>query len=127
VLEDRLRAHPLVSQCIVVGDQKPFIAALLTIDAEMLPAWAKNNGLPALTVEQARTNDVVLAELQKAVDDANTAVSKAESIRKFAVLPGDFTEENGYLTPSLKLKRNVVMKDFHDDVEALYAPAASRS
>ncbi|HEY7989595.1 MAG TPA: AMP-dependent synthetase/ligase, partial [Lapillicoccus sp.] len=122
VLEDRLRAHPLVSQCIVVGDQKPFIAALLTIDAEMLPAWAKNNGLPALTVEQARTNDVVLAELQKAVDDANTAVSKAESIRKFAVLPGDFTEENGYLTPSLKLKRNVVMKDFHDDVEALYAP-----
>ncbi len=127
VLEDRLRAHPLVSQCIVVGDQKPFIAALLTIDAEMLPAWAKNNGLPALTVEQARTNDVVLAELQKAVDDANTAVSKAESIRKFAVLPGDFTEENGYLTPSLKLKRNVVMKDFHDDVEALYAPAASRN
>ncbi len=126
VLEDRLRAHPLVSQCIVVGDQKPFIAALLTIDAEMLPAWAKNNGLPALTVEQARTNDVVLAELQKAVDDANTAVSKAESIRKFAVLPGDFTEENGYLTPSLKLKRNVVMKDYHDDVEALYAPAASR-
>jgi len=127
VLEDRLRAHPLVSQCIVVGDQKPFISALLTIDADMLPAWAKNNGLPALTVEQARTNDVVLAELQKAVDDANTAVSKAESIRKFAVLPGDFTEENGYLTPSLKLKRNVVMKDFHDDVEALYAPAASRS
>jgi len=126
VLEDRLRAHPLVSQCIVVGDQKPFISALLTIDADMLPAWAKNNGLPALTVEQARTNDVVLAELQRAVDDANTAVSKAESIRKFAVLPGDFTEENGYLTPSLKLKRNVVMKDFHDDVEALYAPAASR-
>ncbi len=127
VLEDRLRAHPLVSQCIVVGDQKPFISALLTIDADMLPAWAKNNGLPALTVEQARTNDVVLAELQRAVDDANTAVSKAESIRKFAVLPGDFTEENGYLTPSLKLKRNVVMKDFHDDVEALYASAASRS
>ena len=121
VLEDRLRAHPLVSQCIVVGDQKPFIAALVTLDAEMLPAWAKNNGLPALTVEQARTNDAVLAELQKAVDDANTAVSKAESIRKFTVLPGDFTEENGYLTPSLKLKRNVVMKDFHDDVEALYS------
>ncbi|HEU4330208.1 MAG TPA: AMP-dependent synthetase/ligase [Lapillicoccus sp.] len=120
VLEDRLRAHPLVSQCIVVGDQKPFIAALITLDAEMLPDWAKNNGLPALTMEQARTNDAVLAALQKAVDDANTAVSKAESIRKFAVLPGDFTEENGYLTPSLKLKRNVVMKDFHDDVEELY-------
>jgi long-chain acyl-CoA synthetase len=127
VLEDRLRAHPLVSQCIVVGDQKPFIAALVTLDAEMLPTWAKNNGLPALTLEQARSNDAVLTELQKAVDDANTAVSKAESIRKFAVLPSDFTEENGYLTPSLKLKRNLVMKDFHDDVEALYAPASSRS
>ena len=93
----------------------------------MLPAWAKNNGLPALTVEQARTHEAVLAELQKAVDDANTAVSKAESIRKFTVLQGDFTEENGYLTPSLKLKRNVVMKDFDDDVEALYAPAAGSS
>jgi long-chain acyl-CoA synthetase len=127
VLEDRLRAHPLVSQCIVVGDQKPFIAALITLDPEMLPTWAKNNGLSALTVEQARNNEAVLTELQKAVDDANTAVSKAESIRKFAVLPSDFTEENGYLTPSLKLKRNLVMKDFHDDVEALYAPAASRS
>ncbi|MEP6650426.1 MAG: long-chain fatty acid--CoA ligase, partial [Lapillicoccus sp.] len=127
VLEDRLRAHPLVSQCIVVGDQKPFIAALITLDDEMLPTWAKNNGQPGLTVAQARTNEAVLAQLQKAVDDANTAVSKAESIRKFAVLPGDFTEENGYLTPSLKLKRNVVMKDFHEDVEALYAPAQSRS
>jgi len=127
VLEDRLRAHPLVSQCIVVGDQKPFIAGLITLDPEMLPTWGKNNGLSGLTVDQARNNEAVLTELQKAVDDANTAVSKAESIRKFAVLPGDFTEENGYLTPSLKLKRNLVMKDFHDDVEALYAPAASRS
>jgi long-chain acyl-CoA synthetase len=126
VLEDRLRAHPLVSQCIVVGDQKPFIAALITLDDEMLPTWAKNNGLPALTMDQARKSDAVLAELQKAVDDANTAVSKAESIRKFTVLPGDFTEENGYLTPSLKLKRNIVMRDFHDDVEALYTPAPSR-
>jgi long-chain acyl-CoA synthetase len=127
VLEDRLRSHPLVSQCIVVGDQKPFIAALITLDEEMLPTWAKNNGLGALTVEQARTDETVLAELQKAVDDANTAVSKAESIRKFAVLGSDFTEENGYLTPSLKLKRNLVMKDFGDDVEGLYAGAPSHS
>ncbi|MDQ2782566.1 MAG: AMP-dependent synthetase/ligase [Actinomycetota bacterium] len=126
VLEDRLRAHPLVSQCIVVGDQKPFIAALVTLDPDMLPTWAKINGLEGLSPDAARTNEVVLAELQKAVDDANTAVSKAESIRKFAVLPSDFTEENGYLTPSLKLKRNVVMKDFADDVEALYATAAAR-
>jgi long-chain acyl-CoA synthetase len=120
-LEDRLRAHPLISQCIVVGDQKPFIGALLTLDDEMYPGWAKNNGLAGVTFEQARTNETVLAELQKAVDDANKSVSKAESIRKFAVLPGDFTEENGYLTPSLKLKRNIVMKDFHDEVESLYA------
>lgn len=123
VLEDRLRAHPLVSQCIVVGDQKPFIAALLTLDEEMYGAWAKNNGIEGVSFAQARTNETVLAALQTAVDDANKAVSKAESIRKFAVLEGDFTEENGYLTPSLKLKRNVVMKDFHDQVEQLYSGA----
>jgi len=127
VLEDRLRAHPLVSQCVVVGDQRPFIAALITLDEEMLPTWAKNNGAGALSVEQARTDEGVLAELQKAVDDANTAVSKAESIRKFAVLGSDFTEDNGYLTPSLKLKRNVVMKDFAHDVDALYAAAPARA
>ena len=121
VLEGRLRSHPLVSQCIVVGDQKPFIGALLTLDAEMLPAWARNNGLQGLSMEEARTNEVVHAELQKAVDEANKAVSKAESIRKFAVLSGDFTEDNGYLTPSLKLKRNIVMKDYAPEVEALYA------
>ncbi|WP_270889113.1 AMP-dependent synthetase/ligase [Pedococcus sp. 5OH_020] len=122
-LEDRLRAHPLISQCIVVGDQKPFIAALLTLDEEMYPTWAKNHGIPDVTFDQARTNDTVLAELQKAVDVANKSVSKAESIRKFTVLDGDFTEDNGYLTPSLKLKRNIVMKDFHDQVEALYSAA----
>ncbi len=121
VLEDRLRSHPLVSQCIVVGDQKPFIGALLTLDAEMLPAWARNNGLQGLSMEEARTNEVVHTELQKAVDEANKAVSKAESIRKFGVLSGDFTEDNGYLTPSLKLKRNIVMKDYAPEVEALYA------
>jgi long-chain acyl-CoA synthetase len=121
VLEDRLRAHPLISQCIVVGDQKPFIGALVTLDPEMYPTWAKNNGIDDVSLEQARTHEVVLAEIQRAVDDANRAVSKAESIRKFAVLEGDFTEENGYLTPSMKLKRNVVLKDYHEDVEALYA------
>jgi long-chain acyl-CoA synthetase len=123
VLEDRLRAHPLVSQCIVVGDQKPFIAALVTLDPEMYPTWAKNNGIEGVSLEQARTNEVVLAEIQRAVDEANKAVSKAESIRRFTILGGDFTEENGYLTPSMKLKRNVVMKDFHDEVESLYAGA----
>ena len=122
VLEDRLRAHPLVSQCIVVGDQKPFIAALVTLDEEMLAALGQD---PRPRGRCARAGphptEAVLEALQEAVDRANDAVSKAESIRKFAVLPGDFTEANGYLTPSLKLKRNVVMKDFGDEVEKLYA------
>jgi long-chain acyl-CoA synthetase len=120
VLEDRLRAHPLVSQCIVVGDGKPFIAALVTLDEEMYPAWAANHGLEGVPFSAARTDARVIAEVQKAVDDANTAVSKAESIRKFAILDADFTEESGHLTPSLKLKRNVVMRDFEDEVDALY-------
>ena len=121
VLEDRLRGHPLVSQCIVVGDQRPFIGALITLDAEMLPAWGKNNGLPGLSMDEARKNPVVLTEIQLAVDEANSAVSKPESIRKFTILPGDFTEANGYLTPSLKLKRHIVMTDYWSEVDALYA------
>ncbi len=123
VLEDRLRAHSLVSQCIVVGDQKPFIGALLTLDAEMLPSWAKANGHDDLTMRNARTHPAVIEQLDQAVADANTAVSKAESIRKYVVLSEDFTEENGYLTPSLKLKRNLVMRDFAEEVEGLYAGA----
>jgi long-chain acyl-CoA synthetase len=119
-LEDRLRAHPLVSQCIVVGDQRPFVGALITLDEQMLATWAKNNRLSNLTLEDARTNDVVHAELSCAVENANKAVSKPESIRKFTVLAGDFTQDNGYLTPSLKVKRNVVMEDFAPDIEALY-------
>jgi len=120
VLEDRLRAHPLVSQCIVVGDGKPFIAALVTLDVEMYPTWAANHGLDGVSFAAARTDERVVAEVQKSVDDANTAVSKAESIRKFAILDSDFTEESGHLTPSLKLRRNVVMRDFEDEVDALY-------
>ena len=120
VLEDRLRSHPLVSQCIVVGDGKPFIAALVTLDEEMYPTWAANHGLDGVSFAAARTDEQVLAEIQRAVDEANRAVSRAESIRKFAVLEGDFTQESGHLTPSLKLKRNIVMRDFEDEVDALY-------
>jgi long-chain acyl-CoA synthetase len=120
VLEDGLRAHPIISQCIVVGDQKPFIGALITLDADMLPMWARANGLDGVTMTTARTDERILAEVQRAVDIANTAVSKAESIRKFIVLETDFTEESGHLTPSLKLKRNLVMRDFAEDVERLY-------
>ena len=118
---DRLRAHPLVSQCIVVGDKKPFIGVLIALDAQMFPAWARNHKLPNLSMEDARTNDVVRAELQRAVDNANKSVSRPESIRKFMVLAGDFTEENGCMTPSLKLRRNVVMKEYAAEVEALYS------
>jgi long-chain acyl-CoA synthetase len=120
VLEDRIRAHALVSQALVVGDGKPFIAALITLDAEMLPIWAANQGRAGLTVEQAVDDPAVHAELQRAVDDANAAVSRAESVRKFRVLAVDFTEVSGHLTPSLKLKRHLVMKDFGDQVEQLY-------
>jgi len=121
VLEDRLRANPLVSQCIVVGDGRPFIAALVTLDEEMLPIWAENHDLGEITLEQARNHEAVRAEVQSAVDHANQAVSRAESIRKFHILSGDFTEENGYLTPSIKLRRGRVLSDMAQDVESLYS------
>ncbi|MCU1587931.1 MAG: Long-chain-fatty-acid--CoA ligase FadD15, partial [Frankiales bacterium] len=120
VLEDRLRAHPLVSQCMVVGDQQPFIASLVTIDAEALEPWAKAKGKSSSVADLVDDADLT-AEIQGAVDEANKAVSKAEAIRKFTILPVDWTEEGGQLTPSLKLKRSVVMKEFASDVDALYA------
>jgi long-chain acyl-CoA synthetase len=119
VLEDRLRAHPLVDQCMVVGDGEPFIAALITLDVESLPTWAEANG--KVTDLAALVDDPdLMAEIQSAVDDANKAVSKAEAIRKFVILADSWTEEGGQLTPSLKLKRNVVMKEFREQVDALY-------
>jgi long-chain acyl-CoA synthetase len=121
VLEDRLRAHRLVSQCIVVGDQRPFIAALITLDEEALPQWLAAKGKDTgLTAAQLTEDPDVLAELDAAVADANKAVSHAEAIKKFRVLGTDFTEDNGMLTPSLKLKRAVVLKEFDAEVEALY-------
>jgi long-chain acyl-CoA synthetase len=125
VLEDRLRAHPLVSQCMVVGDQQPFIACLVTIDAEALGPWLKSKGKPEAPVADLTQDADLIAEVQTAVDEANKAVSKAEAIRKFAILPVDWTEEGGQLTPSLKLKRAVVMKEFAKDVDALYAGGPS--
>ena len=119
VLEDRLRAHNLVSQCIVVGDGQPYIAALVTIDPESFPAWAEAHDKSGKVADLVDDADL-RAEIETAVEDANKAVSKAESIRKFVILPVDWTEETGELTPSLKLKRNVVMREFRDDVEALY-------
>jgi long-chain acyl-CoA synthetase len=121
VLEDRLRAHPLVSQCLVVGDGRPFIACLVTLDAEALEPWKKQHGKPAgATAADLADDPDLVAEIQGAVDDANLAVSRAESIRRFKVLDTDFTEENGYLTPSLKVRRGIVVKDFAAAIEALY-------
>ena len=119
VLEDRVRAHALVSQCLVVGDGQPFIAALITLDVDALPAWAGAHHKSGVLADLVTDPDLV-AELQKAVDDANAAVSKAEAIRKFTILSRDWTEEGGQLTPSLKLKRSVVMREARDDVAALY-------
>jgi long-chain acyl-CoA synthetase len=122
VLEDRLRAHRLVSQCIVVGDARPYIAALVTLDVEALPLWLESKGKPADTpLEQLVDDPDVTAELDGAVAEANRAVSQAEAIKRYRVLATDFTEDNGMLTPSLKLKRSVVVKRFGSEVEALYA------
>jgi long-chain acyl-CoA synthetase len=122
VLEDRIRAHRLISQCMVVGDRQPFIAALVTLDAETLPAWCAERGKPAGSTAGDLVDDAdLLAEVQQAVDEANKAVSKAETIRKFRVLPVDFTEHEGQLTPTLKLKRAVVAKDFAAEIDALYS------
>ncbi|WP_163544274.1 AMP-dependent synthetase/ligase [Occultella kanbiaonis] len=123
-LEDRIRSHPLVSQCVVVGDQKPFIAALVTLDTEMLPTWLANHEVGELSVAEAAKDPKVVAAIQSAVDRANSKVSRAESIRTFEILLDDFTIANDYLTPSLKVKRNLVLRDFADRIEAMYDNAA---
>ncbi|UNZ19747.1 AMP-dependent synthetase/ligase [Streptomyces sp. 891-h] len=120
VIEDRIRAHALVAECMVVGDGRPFVGALLTVDEEFLPRWAAEHGKQDLGHEQLLEDPDLLAELQTAVDEGNKAVSRAESVRKFRVLRAQFTEDSGHVTPSLKLKRGVVAKDFADEIEALY-------
>jgi long-chain acyl-CoA synthetase len=121
LLEDRLRAHPMISQALVVGDAQPFIAALITIDPEAFPAWKTRNGKDAgASVGDLAEDPDLTAEVELAVKDANQAVSHAESIRKFRILPVDFTEDTGELTPTLKVKRKVVAEKFASDIEALY-------
>ncbi len=128
-LEDIIRAHPLVSQCMVVGDQRPFVAAVITLDAEMLPAWARAHGRQDLTAASALHDDFVRERLQMAVDRANATVSRAESIRTFTIVPGDFTEANGMLTPSMKIKRDIVARELAGPIEQMYAgsPASAPS
>ncbi|GAA3229738.1 long-chain fatty acid--CoA ligase [Pseudonocardia petroleophila] len=127
VLEDRLRAHPLVSQCMVVGDAQPFIGALVTIDPEALPGWRERHGKPAAEGAADLVDDADLrAEISAAVDEANKAVSRAEQIREFRILPVDFTEAGGEMTPTLKVKRQVVAKTFADDIAAIYSGTSAR-
>jgi len=120
-LEDPIRANPIIGQVVVVGDQRPFISALITLDPEMLPTWLANNGLDAkMSLADASTNAAVRAEVQRAVDAANDRVSRAESIRKFTILDSEWTEASGHLTPKLSIKRNVIMNDFADEIAAIY-------
>jgi long-chain acyl-CoA synthetase len=118
VLEDRLRAHPLISQALVIGDGRPYIASLITLDPEGLEFWKQQHGRPADA--DVRDDPELIADIQAAVDDANKAVSRAESIRRFRILDSDLTELNGYLTPSLKVRRNLVLKDYADEINAVY-------
>jgi long-chain acyl-CoA synthetase len=123
-LEDPIRANPIVDQVIAVGDQKPFIGALIALDPEMLPVWLNNNGEdPNMPLADAAQHPKVLAELQRAVDAANLTVSRAESIRKFVVLPVILSEASGHLTPKMSIKRNVILADFADVIADMYAGA----
>ncbi|WP_413757312.1 AMP-dependent synthetase/ligase [Streptomyces sp. MMBL 11-3] len=122
VLEDRLRSRPPVGQCVVVGDGRPYVAALIALDREDLAHWLRVRGLPADTPLSGLVHDARLrADVQKAVDHANQAVSRAESIRAFALVEGEFTEDNGLLTPSLKVKRREVTAAYAKEIEELYA------
>ncbi len=123
-LEDPIRANPLVGQVVVVGDKKPFISALVTLDPEMLPVWLNNNGEDAgMSLDEAASNPAVNAEVQRAIDAANETVSRAESIRKFTILSTEFTEASGHLTPKLSIKRNIILEDFTPNIEAMYSGA----
>ncbi|MET7366266.1 AMP-dependent synthetase/ligase [Streptomyces sp. NPDC005566] len=119
-LEDWLRAHPLVGQCLVVGDNRPFVTALITLEPDGLAHWRRMRKKVDVPIRDLVDDEELRAALQRAVDEANRLVSRAESIRKFTVLPGDFTEESGHLTPSLKLKRDAITRDFDAEIEDLY-------
>jgi long-chain acyl-CoA synthetase len=127
-LEDPLRASPIIGQAVVIGDQRPFVAALLSLDPEMMPVWLANNGQPSdLTLSQAAKNPRVLQELQKAVDDVNSTVSNAEAIKKFEVIDSELSEKSGHLTPSLKIKREAVTRDFAPIIEQIYGGSPTTS
>lgn len=121
LLEDPLRANPLIGQAVVIGDQRPFVSALISLDPEMLPIWLGNNGGDrTMSLAEAATSPLVIAEVQKAIDRVNKNFSQAESIRKFVIIGQELSEETGHLTPSLKIKREIVQRDFSPAIEELY-------
>ncbi|MGW1513297.1 AMP-dependent synthetase/ligase [Streptomyces sp. NPDC002394] len=125
-LEDWLRAHPLVAQCMVLGDNRPYVTALITLDHEGLTHWRRMRHKEHLALWELARDPELLAALQRGVDDANRLVSRAESIRAFRVLTTEFSEGSGHLTPSLKLKRRAVLRDFARDVEEMYGSEGAR-
>ncbi|MDO3699219.1 long-chain fatty acid--CoA ligase, partial [Curtobacterium flaccumfaciens] len=121
-LEDGIREHPLIGQVVVVGEGKPFVAALVTLDREMLPGWCESRGItPALSGHEAAYDERVLSAVQEAIDAANGRVSRAESVRSFTILDTDLTEASGHLTPKLTIKRSVILKDFAADIDHIYS------
>ena len=125
VLEDRLRAHWLISQCLIVGDARPYIGALVAVDPETFAQWKADNGKPrAAAMADLRDDPALQAEIQTAIDDANKAVSQAEAIKKFAILDEDFTEAGGQLTPTLKMRRYVIVEQYAAQIAALYDDGA---
>lgn len=127
-LEDPLRADPLVGQAVVIGDKRPFVAALISLDPEMLPIWLANNGADKnMTLAQAAKSPIVLAQIQKAIDRVNGHFSRAESIRKFVIIDRELSEESGHLTPSLKIKREAVLRDFAPAIAEIYGSAPDTS
>jgi long-chain acyl-CoA synthetase len=127
-LEDPIRANPIVGQVVVVGDQKPFISAIVTLDSEMLPTWLGNNGLDKdMSLAEASKNSAVRAEVQRAIDIANKNVSRAESIRKFTILDTEWSESSGHLTPKMSIKRNVILADYAGEIDELYSVPVNTS
>ena len=121
VLEDRLRANPIVSQCVVVGDNKPYIGALITLDQDALPQILAANNIESAPMSELINNADVRALVQKAVNAANEAVSNSEAIKKFVIMPEDLTIDNGYLTPKMSIRRHLIVQDFASDIESLYS------
>ncbi|WP_277063108.1 AMP-dependent synthetase/ligase [Schaalia cardiffensis] len=126
ILEDSLQTHPLISSVVVVGDNRPYIGALIALDTEMLPVWLKSKGLDTVDPAAAAELPLVRESLDRAIARANKRVSRAESIRRYRIVNAAFTVENGYLTPSLKLKRRAVLRDYASEVDALYADASQK-